>query len=116
MSGLNLAASSESGVLILEAEGRLDAQSAPGLQASVLERIEGGDTRVVLDLERLSYISSAGLRVILVTAKKLKEADGRLIVCTLQEGVAEVFRISGFDSIVDTAENRAAALSNLNPA
>ena len=67
----------------------------------------------MLDLEKLSYISSAGLRVILVTAKKLKETEGRLVVCTLQEGVAEVFRISGFDSIVDTAENRSAALSSV---
>lgn len=110
---MNIAESKEGAILILSPEGRLDAQSAPGLQARILERIEGGDSRMLLDLEKLEYISSAGLRVILVAAKKLKEGGGKIVVSSLSDGVKEVFRISGFDSILDTAESRSSGLSAL---
>ncbi len=103
-------------ILVLEPQGRLDAQAAPVLQTLILERLEEGDRLVLLDLERLEYISSAGLRVILVAAKKLRELDGRIVVCSLSEGVKEVFRISGFDSIVDTENDRAAGLGALGSA
>lgn len=110
---MNIAESKEGAILILSPEGRLDAQSAPTFQTQILERVEGGDTQLLIDMEKLEYISSAGLRVILVAAKKLKELNGRVVVCALSESVKEVFRISGFDSIVDTSESRSAALSTL---
>lgn len=110
---MNVSESKEGAILIMSPEGRLDAQTAPMFQTKVLERIEGGDSMLLLDLEKLEYISSAGLRVILVAAKKLKEKNGRIVVCALAEGVKEVFRISGFDSIVDTTDTRSAALSAL---
>ncbi len=111
---MNTAESKEGTVLILSPEGRLDAQSAPTLQNQIVERVEAGEHLILLDLEKLEYISSAGLRVILVAAKKLKELNGRIVVCSLSEGVREVFRISGFDSIVDTKDTRAAGVAALN--
>lgn len=110
---MNIAESKEGAVLILTPEGRLDAQSATEFQTKILERIDGGDTRLLIDLENLEYISSAGLRVILVAAKKLKGLDGKLAVCSLAAGVRDVFRVSGFDSIVETKEGRADGLSSL---
>ncbi len=110
---MNIAESREGAILVLSPEGRLDAQSAPGFQTQILERIDGGDTAILLDLAKLEYISSAGLRVILVAAKKLKDRSGKIVVCSLAEGVKEVFRISGFDSIVDTKDDRASALAAL---
>ena len=113
---MGIAESREGAILVLSPEGRLDAQAAPTLQARVLEKLEGGDKLLLFDLGKLEYISSAGLRVILVAAKKLKGVDGRLVVCSLTDGVKEVFRVSGFDSIVDTVESRAAGLAALGSA
>lgn len=110
---MNIAESREGAVLIVSPEGRLDAQAAPELQTRVVERLDGGAKLLLLDLEKIEYISSAGLRVILVAAKKLKALDGRIVVCSLAEGVQEVFRVSGFDSIVETTESRTAGLAAL---
>ncbi len=110
---MNTAESKEGAVLILSPEGRLDAGSAPAFQTLIVERLEAGSSLLLIDLGKLEYISSAGLRVILVAAKKLKEGNGRIAVCSLTEGVKEVFRVSGFDSIVDTKDTRSAALTAL---
>ena len=55
----------------------------------------------MLDLGRLDYISSAGLRVVLIAAKRLKSVGGALVLCTLNPSVREVFEISGFASILE---------------
>ncbi len=111
---MNIAESKEGDVLVLSPEGRLDAQSAPGFQTQILESIAGGEIALLLDLEKLEYISSAGLRVILVAAKKLKDLNGKIVVCSLSDSVKEVFRISGFDSIVETKDDRTTALATLS--
>jgi len=113
---MDIGESKEGSVLVLRPEGRLDAQAAPALQSRIIERLETGDHFLLLDLERLEYISSAGLRVILVAAKRLKETGGRIVVCSLAEGVKDVFRISGFDSIVTTTDTRSAGLRTLGAA
>ena len=64
-----------------------------------------------LDLEHLSYISSAGLRVILLVAQQLQGRAVKFSVCSLPESVREVFQISGFDQIISTYATRASALS-----
>jgi len=81
-------------------EGRLDASSAPQLEESMLAAIEAGADAVVLDLARVRYMSSAGLRVVLVVARALQQGQGRFIVCGLNEEVAELFAVSGFGQIV----------------
>lgn len=103
----------EAGVLLLKLSGRLDAETAPALQTAVLARVEGGETSIVLDLQDLQYVSSAGLRVVLMAAKRLQEAGGKLVVCSLQDGVLEVFRVSGMNAIIATADDRAGALAAL---
>ena len=68
-------------------------------------------TGLVLDLEHLSYISSAGLRVILLVAQQLQGRAVKFGVCSLPESVREVFQISGFDQIISTYTTRDSALS-----
>ena len=99
--------------LVLSPQGRLDAQSAQGFQDAVLAKVDGGTTKLLLDLERLEYVSSAGLRSVLMIAKKLRQNGGKLVVCSLRDNVAEVFRVSGFDSVIDTAADRASGLAAL---
>ena len=63
-----------------------------------------------MNLEKLDYISSAGLRVLLATAKKLKAIGGELRVCSLNEIVTEVFDITGFDLILTVLPSESEAL------
>lgn len=87
------------GTLILQPTGRLDSVSSQDLQNELSRRIGDGDTAIVLDLKNLEYISSAGLRVLLLVGKELQTQSGQLILCALNENVREVFEVSGFISL-----------------
>jgi len=88
---------------IFRIDGRLDSNTAPDLETTVVKAIERGARNMVIDFESLAYISSAGLRVILKTAKDLKRLDGILVLCSMQDYVREVFEISGFDTFLPIA-------------
>ena len=87
-------------VNIYRVQGRLDSNSSPELEQRIFEAIDKGSKDMVLDFEELDYISSAGLRVILKATKDIKRADGKIILCAMQDYVKEVFEISGFDSLL----------------
>ena len=89
--------------------GRLDATSAPVAEQKINETIDTGVSRLLLNLSGLEFVSSAGLRVLLVTAKKLVRQNGKLALCGLQDGVRTVFEISGFLSIFQVAADEAEA-------
>lgn len=82
--------------LILQPAGRLDSTSSQQLQGELTRRISDGDKIIVLDFKELDYISSAGLRVLLLVGKDLTARDGKLSLCSLNDNVREVFEISGF--------------------
>jgi len=85
---------------VFKLNGRLDSNTAMGFEQKLFDCIENGTQRLILDFEELDYISSAGLRVILKATKSLKGADGKLVLCEMQDYVKEVFEISGFDSFL----------------
>jgi anti-anti-sigma factor len=101
------------GVLILGLAGRLDALSAKVLEEKVLAVIDGGESRFVIDLSRLDYVSSAGLRVFLLASKRLNPSGGKIALCSLQEPVKQVFDIVGFYSILSISDSTEAALKIL---
>jgi anti-sigma B factor antagonist len=85
---------------IFKLNGRLDSNTATGFEQTLFECIENGTQRLILDFQDLDYISSAGLRVILKATKNLKNSQGKLVLCAMQDYVKEVFEISGFDSFL----------------
>lgn len=93
--------------------GRLDATTAPVLQEKLVGLIEAGNHRMLLDFSGLDYVSSAGLRVVLIAAKRLKAVSGRLALCGMKPHIKEVFDIAGFSSMLSiypSQEEAAAAL------
>ena len=86
-------------VLNIAVEGRLDTMTAPELEAAVKEELASVDA-AVLDLAKLEYVSSAGLRVILSIHKTLKAKNG-LVIKNPNETVSEVFEVTGFSDILD---------------
>ena len=97
--------------LIARTDGRVDGTNATEFQDALKQAIEPSDKAVILDFEELSYISSAGLRVILLTAKDMRAANVKFAVCSLSKPVHDVFTISGFDQIIDIHETQSAARS-----
>ena len=94
--------------LIVSIGGRLDAVSVTEFDKEMAQQINNGELHFILNLSRLDYISSAGLRSILSMSKRLKEIKGTILLCDLQSAVKEVFDISGFSSIFtiyDSLEN-----------
>ena len=87
----------ESGVVQLEVGGQLDSITAPAFEKKLEELLrEGGDFHVVMVCDDLMYISSAGLRVFLTFAKKMKKRNGHMVLSGLQPTVHGVFESSGF--------------------
>jgi len=105
---------SQDDVVVLNVTGRLDGVGAPELERHCSELIRGGTTRLLLDIAEVDYISSAGLRSLLVIAKGMKSANGSLLLCCLSPMVREVMEISGFDKILNVATDRDTALSSLS--
>lgn len=85
---------------VVKINGRLDATTAPELDQYMGDVIEKGNQKIVFDLTNLEYVSSAGLRIFLVVAKKLKGLKGELSLAGLQGNIKEVVEISGFPSIL----------------
>lgn len=84
--------------LVIALEGRLDTTTAPELEAEIKDSIEG-ITDLVFDLEKLDYISSAGLRVLL-SAQKIMSKQGSMKLKNVGEVVMEVFEVTGFSDIL----------------
>ena len=85
--------------------GRLDNATSGDLEALLVEKLDSGCTGIVLDLADLDYVSSAGLRVILMTGKRLRGAGGRLVLARLRESVRDLFEMSGFLSLFPITES-----------
>ena len=88
--------------LVIALEGRLDTTTAPMLEAELKDSLEGV-TDLTLDFEKLDYISSAGLRVILTAQKTMNKQSGTMVVKNVCADIKEVFDITGFVDILTIA-------------
>ena len=95
---MNIVKTSEGTKLTLAVEGRLDTTTAPQLETEIKNSLDGV-TELVLDFEKLEYLSSAGLRVILA-AQKVMNKQGSMVVLHVNETIQEVFEVTGFVDIL----------------
>jgi anti-sigma B factor antagonist len=103
---------SREGVLVVALDGRLDSNTSGALEAVLPARIQSND-RVVLDLSQVPYVSSAGLRVLLIGAKAARAGGRKLALAGLSDSVREVFDISGFTSLFTLAPDVDTAIAAL---
>jgi anti-anti-sigma factor len=97
-------------VLVLRIRGRLDAISSPTAEKKVFEYINKGENKLILDFGEVDYLSSAGMRMLLSTTKKLKGLSGKLVVCSVTSNVMDVLKMSGFDHVLELCKNEEDAL------
>lgn len=98
-------------VLILRFFGRLDALSTPELEKQVFQFIDRGQHKLLLDFTGVDYISSAGMRMLLAMTKKLKNVSGQMVLCSPATNVMDVFRMSGFDHVLQITPTESEGLS-----
>ncbi|WP_439814129.1 STAS domain-containing protein [Zavarzinia sp. CC-PAN008] len=108
---MNISESKQGDATILGVEGRLDGNTCGDLEKKLFATIDEGSARIVLDFAGLAYVSSAGLRVVLMGAKRVKGKSGKLALCALSPNIQEVFSISGFDKILTIRKTREEALA-----
>ncbi|THF57293.1 STAS domain-containing protein [Pseudothauera rhizosphaerae] len=98
-------------VSVIRPTGRIDSATASAFDRTVNEVFDSGARWVVLDMSQLEYISSAGLRGVLIAGKKARALPGgKLVLCALREQIREVFEISGFLAIFAITADLDAAL------
>ena len=102
--------------LVIAPRGRVDSVSSGELERHVVSRLDAGARRVVIDLAGVEYISSAGLRVLLLAAKRLKPPQGALVLCGLGPSVKTVLELAGFMSLFAVEPSRERALARSSPA
>lgn len=107
---MELSTESLGDAIVVRLNGNLDTNTSAAAQACLDGVIDGGATQIVVSLEKVDFVSSAGLRVLLATKKKLD--GGSLRICGLNETVNEVFEISGFSTILDVFRSESEALQS----
>ena len=101
-------------VLSIRVVGRIDGSNAIAFQEAIRTAVEDRDRAMIMDCSKLSYLSSAGLRAVLMTAKTLSNRDVRFALCALSDNVLEIFEKSGFDKIIAVHLSKAEALTSLD--
>ena len=101
-------------VLVLSPEGRIDSGNSENFKNNVSNYINDEQSSIVLDFDKIEYISSACLRSLLSISKQMSLNNKKLALCNLNESVEKIIRVSGFDSILDIYESREHALEEIN--
>jgi anti-anti-sigma factor len=104
----------EGDIIVLSPTGRVNNETSPAFQTKLLACVGSAATKVVIDLSGVEYISSAGLRALMMASKQSKATDGRLVVAGLTPMVKEIFAISRFSLVVQVFETTAKAIAALS--
>ena len=107
---MNITESKAGEINIVSIEGRLDTTNYGELEHHLSSLTDNDEVQILIDLSKLEYISSSGLRILLMFLKKIKAAEGRFMLCSMSNDIKEVFEISGFINIFEIFDDQEAAL------
>lgn len=99
-------------VVVVGLQGRMDSSTARIVEEKMISLIDQGESHLVVDCAQLDYISSAGLRVFLMAAKRLTQARGKLVLATMNDDVKQVFDMTGFSSIFQICGSKEEAINS----
>ena len=103
------------GVDVLAPRGRIDSTTASLLDARMSPLVAASRPRLVVDFSNVDYISSAGLRIMLLAARRVEEAGGHLALCGLGDAVRQVFYLAGFLPLFLICGSRDEAVTSIAP-
>jgi len=104
---------SQGDTCVVAPQGRIDSTTSDSVEKALAAVLEAGGKKIVFDFAGVDYISSAGLRVLLVTAKRLGGGKGSLVLCGLGNSIRQVFELAGFLPLFTVEASRELALARL---
>jgi anti-sigma B factor antagonist/stage II sporulation protein AA (anti-sigma F factor antagonist) len=110
---MNLTVTPHGDCRIIRIEGRLDGITSPQLEREIIRLCDEGHHRLAFELDALEYVSSAGLRVLLLAVKKTRAAGGKIALYGVGDAIREVLEISGFLSLFPVLGTKEEALDSL---
>ena len=96
--------------VILGIAGRLDTTNYNVLEKKLLDLIDNHNDKILVECSKMDYVSSSGLRILLMALKKITLVKGKFVLCGLQENIREIFEISGFTNIFEIYTTQEEAL------
>jgi anti-sigma B factor antagonist/stage II sporulation protein AA (anti-sigma F factor antagonist) len=109
--GLEVLYEDKHGKALLRLSGKLDAATSPNLEKKIEAAIQEGVKFIFLDFSDVDYMSSAGMRLLLSTTKKMKANKGDLILFSIEDEVMEIIKMAGFDRILHVCLDEKEAFS-----
>lgn len=113
---MQIAETREHGAVVVAPAGRVDSTTSDQLERHLSALVASGERRIVVDFSHVDYISSAGLRVMLVLAKRMKDARGAVALCAMGDPVRHVFELAGFMPLFAVDGSRDAAVRRVGGA
>jgi anti-sigma B factor antagonist len=104
----------ENDLSIVALEGFVDAHTAPQFEDAIQKAVDSGTVRIVVDCEKLNYISSAGLGVFMSFIEEVRDRGGDIKICGLTPKVRHTFEILGFQDIFEMLDDQQTALRRFN--
>jgi|SRR5436309_6436622 anti-anti-sigma factor len=111
---MDIAEARLNGIVTIAPAGRIDTTTAPALERRLADLLAEGQRRLIVDLSGVEYISSAGLRVLLALARRMRDVNGGLALCAMGDAVRQVFQLAGFLALFTVCESRDAALAEMS--
>ena len=99
------------GITVIAPAGRIDTTTSGPLEEAIRKTVDAGARDILVDFAAVDYISSAGLRVFLVLAKRIRDLKGRLVLCGMTEPVRQVYHLAGFMPLFSVEPSRDTALA-----
>jgi len=100
-------------IALVLVDAKFDTSTSGEIGQKLIDLIDSGSKKMLVDFSKTEYISSAGLRVMLVVAKRLQQGGGKMTLACMKPFVFDVFKMSGFDRIFDICDTKEKALANL---
>jgi anti-sigma B factor antagonist len=98
---LDVETSNRDGASVLTLRGEIDVYTAPRLRQAIIDLVDGGATRVVVDMEKVDFLDSTGLGVLVGGLKRVKLKEGSLSIVATQDKILKIFDITGLNKIFD---------------
>ncbi|WP_201981936.1 STAS domain-containing protein [Hymenobacter rubidus] len=112
---MNATSSTVDGITVITAEGSIDSKTASAFESTAIGAVQG-QSQVIIDLTKVDFLSSAGLRVLLVAYRQVKARNGKVVLVGTSEEIQDVMSDTGFLGYFVTVDTLAEGLATLKAA
>jgi len=101
------------GIVLLSLDGEVDVYTAPKLKSRLIDLVDQGKFKIIVDLEKVDFMDSSGLGVLVGSLKRVRSHDGTIALVCTQENILKIFRITGLVKVFPIFDNVSQAVQNI---